>query len=766
MDLPVTYVRILWWLASAGVSLALAGALAWYLRQVWRRRLPAPGFFLTALLIHLFLVVGSFYIYLDPAAAPQIQRHWTRMVVSTRTSLAGLRRLFKGADDRFEQVADLNSLATEGVAVGPGAAGEAPPLPPPDPGAAPPLPSATLAPRLPATGFTAPPGEWIASAPPRLAPRQPAAVAMADEPVAIEPLQAAPRAADEQIERLAVAVQRPRPAAGPEGYVGGAAGAVPGPAPGPPSLPSPIPLPGATGRGGGGADVPPETFAPLTMAQLPRLDRASRVPGVAGDEERAESVALAGPATASGQGTGAGAAGGTGTGNEAPPATVRVEVSRRESGPAAPGGYPAFLPAAFGPGAAGGGLGSGLASGSGLPQGDARKEIERQLASLGPPSASLADGLPRRGSRASSVLDIHERVGLQAMFRLRQDDLKDTAVAELGGSEETIKAVRQGLDWLTAHQHNDGHWSLDRFYKEPKGRSMPGKGWIISDTAATGFALLPLLADGNTHQAGRHRQNVEQALGWLLGHQKPDGELNVQTGQNTRMYAHAIATIALCEAYGMTRDAALRDPAQRAVGFILRAQHRQSGGWRYEPRVPADTSVVGWQVMALKSAQMASLDVPQEPLALVLKWLRSVEGKGQELGTFRYQSGSGLTPAMTAEALLCLQYLGAPVNDPSLQAGVEWLLKHLPQQGSETSYYWYYGTQVMYHLQGPPWQQWNRALRDMLVRTQHKDGDLAGTWDPRDQWESQAGRIYATSLRLLMLEVYYRHLPLYQLRQP
>jgi hypothetical protein len=760
-----TYAQILWWLASAGIALALAGVLAWYMRQVWRRRLPPPGFFVLALLIHLVLVAGSFYIYLDPAAAPQIQRHWTRMVASTQTSLAGLRRLFKGTDDRFEQVADLNSLATEGVAVGPGAAGEAPPLPPPDPGAAPPLPSAALPRRLPATGLVVPPGEWLAGAAPRLAPRQPAAVAMADEPVTIEPVQAAARAADERIERLAVAVQRPRPAAGAEGYVGGAAGVIPGPAPGAASLPS-IPLPGATGRGGGGADVPPETFAPLNVAQLPRLDRARRVPGVAGDEERAETVALAGPATASGQGTGTGGGAGSGAASGGYPAAVRVDVARRELGPAAPGGYPAVLSAAPGPGTAGGGLGSGVGSGSGLPQGDARKEIERQLASLGPPSASPADGLPRRGSRAPSVLDIHERVGLQAMFRLRQDDLKDSAVAELGGSEETIKAVRQGLDWLTTHQHGDGHWSLDRFYKEPKGRSLPGKGWIISDTAATGFALLPLLADGNTHQAGRHRQSVQQALEWLLRHQKPDGELNVQTGQNTRMYAHAIATITLCEAYGMTRDAALRDPAQRAVGFILRAQHPQSGGWRYEPRVPADTSVVGWQVMALKSAQMASLDVPPEPLALVLKWLRSVEGKGQELGTFRYQAGSGITAPMTAEGLLCLQYLGAPVNDPSLQAGVEWLLKHLPKQGSETSYYWYYGTQVMYHMQGPPWQQWNRALRDMLVETQHKDGDLAGTWDPHDQWENQAGRIYGTSLRLLMLEVYYRHLPLYQLRQP
>jgi len=758
-----TYLRGLWWLATVGLSATLFLAVVWYVRQVWRRRLPAPGFFLTALLFHLFLVIGSFYIYLDPAAAPQIQRHWTRMVASTRTSLAGLRRLLKRTDDRFEQVADLNAVETEGVSVGPGAAGEVPRLPPPDvsPRAAPSLPAGVLPRRLLTTGLVAPPGDALAAADPRQLPRRSPAVVLAEEPVAIEPLRAAGRSVEEGIGGLAVAVERPKPAAGP----GAAAAIGPGPIPGQVPMPSSMPLPGAAGHGGGGADVPPETFAPLTSTQLPRLERAIHVPDMAGDGERAQSVALTGPA-ASGQGPGAGTGTGSGTGSEALPATVRVDVARRESGPAAPGGYATFFPPGLGSGAAGGSPGSGVRTGSGLPEGDARQEIERQLANLGPPSASLADRLPRRGSHAFSVLDTQGGpVGLQSMFRLRRDDMKEAAVAELGGSEGTIKAVRQGLVWLAGHQHDDGHWSLDRFYNEPKGRSMPGKGSIRSDTAATGFGLLPLLANGHTHQAGEHRQTVQKALEWLLAHQKPDGELSVPGSPSTRMYAHAIATIALCEVYGMTQDPALRDPAQRAVGFILRAQHRQSGGWRYEPRTPADTSVVGWQVMALKSAQMASLDVPQEPLALVLKWLRSVEGKGKELGAFQYQPGRGFTPAMTAEGLLCLQYLGAPANDPSLESGVQFLLKHLPKKGSDTSYYWYYGTQVMYHMQGPPWQQWNQALRDMLVETQHQKGDLAGTWDPHDEWEGRGGRIYASSLRLLMLEVYYRHLPLYQLRR-
>jgi len=117
---------------------------------------------------------------------------------------------------------------------------------------------------------------------------------------------------------------------------------------------------------------------------------------------------------------------------------------------------------------------------------------------------------------------------------------------------------------------------------------------------------------------------------------------------------------------------------------------------------------------------------------------------------------------LAGEGLLCAQYLGADRNSPRLQAGAKYLLRHLPKKGQQTSYYWYYGAQFMYHMQGDYWTKWNAALRDQLVLSQHKDGPMTGTWDAEDQWEQSGGRLYGTSLRLLMLTVYYRHLPLYQ----
>jgi hypothetical protein len=164
--------------------------------------------------------------------------------------------------------------------------------------------------------------------------------------------------------------------------------------------------------------------------------------------------------------------------------------------------------------------------------------------------------------------------------------------------------------------------------------------------------------------------------------------------------------------------------------------------------------------MALKSAQMAGIEVPQKTMNLAKKWLDSVERQGNERGRFVYQ-GRDASPAMSAEALLCLEYIGTKRDDPSIVGGANFLLEHLPKANEQTSYYWYYGTQAMYHLQGEPWRKWNGALRDLLIKSQVQDGNHAGTWDPRDQWEQQGGRIYATSLRILMLEAYYRHLPLY-----
>jgi hypothetical protein len=97
-----------------------------------------------------------------------------------------------------------------------------------------------------------------------------------------------------------------------------------------------------------------------------------------------------------------------------------------------------------------------------------------------------------------------------------------------------------------------------------------------------------------------------------------------------------------------------------------------------------------------------------------------------------------------------------------MKAGTAYLLQNLPRLGVETSYYWYHATQVMYHVQGQHWKAWNGRLRDLLVSSQVAKGTQAGSWTPQDHREKPGGRLYATALRVLMLEVYYRHLPLYQ----
>jgi hypothetical protein len=203
------------------------------------------------------------------------------------------------------------------------------------------------------------------------------------------------------------------------------------------------------------------------------------------------------------------------------------------------------------------------------------------------------------------------------------------------------------------------------------------------------------------------------------------------------------------------------EPAEKALLFIVAAQNRSTGGWRYNPGEGGDTSVVGWQVMALKSGEMAGLDVPPATWELTRKWLASVEGNGQVGGQLGYTNRSP-SPAMTAEGLLCLQFLRERPDSPRLAAGADYLAANLPRPDQRhTSYYWYYATQVMYHFQGEHWQAWNETLRKLLIDTQAQSGHLAGTWEPRDQWEKRGGRIYTTALRLLMLEVYFRHLPLY-----
>ncbi len=371
--------------------------------------------------------------------------------------------------------------------------------------------------------------------------------------------------------------------------------------------------------------------------------------------------------------------------------------------------------------------------------------------SLGP----IAKLLPRSPARMDLAIPIEEKVIPQAPFILRDKEVRERSVEANGGTKESEAAVERGLDWLAAHQNPGGSWSLQNFHANCKHPRCADVGSVTADPAGTGLALLPFLGAGHTHKTGKHRQAVARALDWLVTNQRANGTWLAPEDARP-MYGHGMASIALCEAYGMTKDAKLREPAQKALDFIVKAQHAPSGGWRYQPNQPADTSVVGWQMMALKSGEMAGLTVPPKVFDGIKKWLASVEANGR----FGYQSKNP-SPAMTAQGLLSLQYLGARRDDPRMRAGTDYLLANLPK-ADDTSYYWYHATQVMYHTQGKHWKAWNGKMRDMLVSSQNTQGALAGSWKPIDYREKPGGRLYATALRLLMLEVYYRHLSLYQ----
>ena len=331
---------------------------------------------------------------------------------------------------------------------------------------------------------------------------------------------------------------------------------------------------------------------------------------------------------------------------------------------------------------------------------------------------------------------------------------KKALLAQYGGNEASERAVAMALEWLARHQLADGSWSFDhRQAGHPNG--LNAGELANARVAATGMALLPFLGAGMTHKQGKYKQTVHKGLYYLCSQMQPNGGLN---GGGGRMYGHGICAIALCEAYAMTQDRSLRPYAERSLQFIVMAQDRSGGGWRYEPGQPGDTSVVGWQLMALKSGHMGYLKVPPQVIAGVNNFLNTVQSDGG--ATYGY-TGPGRGPATTAIGLLCRMYLGWKHDNPALQKGVEFLSKMGPHKTN--MYYNYYATQVLHHYEGELWFKWNSVMRDYLVETQVKDGHEKGSWHfDGGHGAALGGRLYSTAMAAMTLEVYYRHLPIYR----
>jgi hypothetical protein len=225
------------------------------------------------------------------------------------------------------------------------------------------------------------------------------------------------------------------------------------------------------------------------------------------------------------------------------------------------------------------------------------------------------------------------------------------------------------------------------------------------------------------------------------------------------MYEHGIATLALCEALQMTQDDGIKDSCQAAINHIVYAQH-SDGGWDYHPKAPGDLSIVGWQVMALKSAVSGKLAVGQEVIRGI-----DVFVKRNAVGPYMFSyRGSKPTACMTAIGNLIRIFRGWSRTDPALLRASEYLIKQGPSEWDVYSNY--YASQFLFQMGGQDWKNWDDPLRDFLVRTQEQEGHMAGSWwfqakaDPAAS-NSAGGRLYVTAMACLTLEVYYRYLPVY-----
>ena len=399
--------------------------------------------------------------------------------------------------------------------------------------------------------------------------------------------------------------------------------------------------------------------------------------------------------------------------------------------------------------------------------------------------------------------------GSAGMFGNRSGGGRKRAVGSGGGSRGSEGAVEASLRWLKRHQSPDGKWDAVQYFQnctegakcEP-GKYYEGKGAqgeADIHAALTGYALLCFLGAGYDHKTpNKYRNTVKKGVEWLLAAQQPDGLLGA------RNYAHPIAVMALAEAYAMTADPALRAPAQKGIDAILARQNRSGGddkeygdrlGWDYSTATRRnDSSVTGWNIMALKSGLAGGLNIGRG-MDGARKWLEEAWHASNAVpqGTFKawkeitaydqsrfayvwntgdaaFEPGHGWAakPAsaydgrsLESVGLVCGVFLGRTSGDTLIESLANSVMEYqMPSKYPCNTYYMYYNTMAIFQLGGDRWTKWNGVVRDMLVNAQRKGSDcFDGSWDCEGTVfpGSSTGRVLSTVYNTLCLEVYYRY---------
>ncbi len=347
-----------------------------------------------------------------------------------------------------------------------------------------------------------------------------------------------------------------------------------------------------------------------------------------------------------------------------------------------------------------------------------------------------------------NVLSDASPLVMKGLMSGRTTDGRAAGLKAYGGryGELTERSVIRALEWLKRNQAADGSWG-------------PNK------EAMTGLGLLTFLAHGETTSSKDYGATVEKAIKFLVGAQKPDGIFVGYTQPG--VYAHAIATYAISEAYGLTRIPDLKPAMEKAATIIVKGQ--QSGGlWDYNYKKEArwDTSVAGWQVQAMKAAYIAGAEVPglHDAMEKAAQGLMKVQSA--ETGRFGYSAVGQGSDGVTAVGTLCLQLLGYG-KSPSVSKGLNAMTAfecNWQDPIKWPMYAWYYITQAKFHSGGQDWTAWNNRFAPEITKNQNEDGSWNAAIDQKagKGEETGHGPVYATTLAALTLQVYYRFLPTYK----
>ncbi len=365
--------------------------------------------------------------------------------------------------------------------------------------------------------------------------------------------------------------------------------------------------------------------------------------------------------------------------------------------------------------------------------------------------ASEIDGLIRMQDGGTSISFAGS--GIEGR---RSESRRQLAMAR-GGSVESERAVELALQWLAAHQQPNGSWSLVHQGGECRGRCPNNGSKERFEPAATGLALLAFLGAGYTHQSGKYQSQVKSGIYFLLqilDETEHGGSL--MHGCDRGMYNHGIAAFALCEAYQMSGDLELKKAAQQAVDFITHAQN-QAGGWGYLPKQPGDLTISTWQVMALKSAAAAGLNLRP---GVALRLDNFLDTQTNAARVYYGYGKPGKQDTCTALGLLLRLFRNWPNTDPRVLEGTDFLFGR--GISNHDAYFNYYATLLFFHAGSHHWSPWNQRMREYLIQTQRQNGHETGSWYFDNPFGKEGGRLYTTAMCAMTLEVYYRFQPVYQ----